>query len=99
MALGGKSEASGEASVALGGKSEAGGKASVALGSRSEAPETLTVSVGSNKLKRRIVNIEAGTGDFDAVNKAQLDAQAAEIADLKQRVTALMAQVAKLASK
>ena len=46
---------------------------SVAIGQGSVASESHTVSVGSAAQQRRITNVAAGIGLFDAVNKGQLD--------------------------
>ncbi|MGU3782331.1 ESPR-type extended signal peptide-containing protein [Burkholderia metallica] len=72
VALGGSNTASGTNSVALGIFSSAGGRNSVALGTSSVATADNTVSVGSDTLKRKIVNMDAGTQATDAVNVSQL---------------------------
>ncbi len=83
-AIGTRSLASGLGSTALGAFSTALGDNSVALGNRSTANEELTVSVGNaigtplNPIfQRRLVNVAAGTGAFDAVNLSQLNSTSA----------------------
>jgi len=60
------------AGVAIGQYAWAGGKESVALGANSKAFEDYTVAVGSDTQRRRIVNMDGGIADFDAVNVKQL---------------------------
>ena len=60
------------AGVAIGQDAWAAGTKSVALGADSKAFEDYTVAVGSESQRRRIVNMDAGIGDFDAVNVQQL---------------------------
>jgi trimeric autotransporter adhesin len=69
----------GTAGVAIGYNAWAAGDNSVALGSDSKAFEDNTVAVGSESQRRRIVNLNAGTGEFDAVNVAQLKGAAAAL--------------------
>ena len=59
-------------SVSVGYWAQAKADNSIALGSRSIADEANTVSVGNDNLKRRITNVDAGAGDFDAVNVKQM---------------------------
>ncbi|WP_423395850.1 ESPR-type extended signal peptide-containing protein [Burkholderia sp. LMG 21824] len=77
LALGGVNTASGSNSVALGIFSSAGGTNSVALGANSVTAADNTVSVGSATLKRKIVNVAAGTDGTDAVNVDQMNAAVA----------------------
>ena len=63
---------SAEAGVAIGQYAWAAGKESVALGANSKAFEDYTVAVGSEMRRRRIVNMDGGIADFDAVNMQQL---------------------------
>jgi autotransporter adhesin len=60
------------AGVAIGQYAWAAGKESVALGANSKAFEDYTVAVGSESQRRRIVNMDGGIADFDAVNMQQL---------------------------
>lgn len=59
-------------SVAIGQYAWASGDKSVALGADSRAEEDYTIAVGSESQRRRIVNMDAGTNNHDAVNVAQL---------------------------
>lgn len=59
-------------SVSVGYWAQANADNSIALGSRSVADEANTVSVGNDNLKRRITNVGAGVGNFDAVNVKQM---------------------------
>jgi trimeric autotransporter adhesin len=72
LALGTKSIANGVGSVAVGKDARADGINSVALGLSSFADRANTVSVGNATLQRQIVNVAAGTGNYDAVNVSQL---------------------------
>lgn len=79
--------------TAIGQDSIAYGNHSVALGSGSVADEDYTVSLGSSTVKRRLLNLADGVGDYDAVNVRQMravtDAMATQISGLDFRVTAL----------
>jgi len=75
-ALGASADADADNAVALGATSKATAVNSVALGAGSEATQRDTVSVGNATLQRRIVNLAAGTAGTDAVNLAQLNANA-----------------------
>ncbi len=101
-AIGGGSAASGPESVALGVFASAPTRRSVALGAGSRTDQDFTVSVGNSGasgiggvFQRRIVNVAAGTGQFDAVNVNQLNAvvsaQAAVDAGQNTRLTTLEA--------
>ncbi len=80
-------------SIAIGQDSISYGNHSVALGSGSVADEDYTVSLGSATVKRRMLNLADGVGDYDAVNVRQMravtDAMATQISGLDFRVTAL----------
>lgn len=76
VALGSGSAALGNRSTAVGTGATAQGSDSVAIGYGSVANQSRTVSVGAVGSERRVVNVAAGTGATDAVNKAQLDAEA-----------------------
>lgn len=76
VALGSGSAALGNRSTAVGTGATAAGADSVAIGYGSVADQSRTVSVGAAGSERRVVNVAAGTGATDAVNKAQLDAEA-----------------------
>ena len=52
----------------------------VALGQGSQATVSNTISVGSSSIKRRIMNVDTGTADNDAVNVAQLTSMVASAA-------------------
>lgn len=75
-AIGGETFVGATQGVALGYQASVGGSASfsVALGSGSVANEEKTVSVGNAEedLKRRVVNLDDGVNDYDAVNMKQL---------------------------
>lgn len=77
-AFGASSKATGWGAVAIGYKAEASGNGSIAIGNGSIATELNTVSVGgtdpstSYTTRRRIVNVDTGTGDYDAVNLKQM---------------------------
>ena len=58
--------------VALGYKANASANNSVAIGYRSVATEADTISFGSDDIKRRLVNVAAGTAQTDAANVSQL---------------------------
>ncbi|MBR3676291.1 MAG: hypothetical protein IKN71_04065, partial [Alphaproteobacteria bacterium] len=72
IALGHGASASAESAIAIGTGASATATA-VALGHGSTATEANTVSVGNASLKRKIVNVAAGTADNDAVNVSQLN--------------------------
>ena len=76
VALGSGSAALGNRSTAVGTGASAQGADSVAIGYNSVANQSRTVSVGAVGSERRVVNVAAGTGATDAVNKAQLDTEA-----------------------
>ncbi|KAG0942051.1 hypothetical protein G6F31_014928 [Rhizopus arrhizus] len=82
----GSATAKGSNAVAIGSNSNASAANSVALGAGSKATRANTVSVGDAGKERQITNVAAGAQATDAVNKAQLDAQAratqAAIADV-----------------
>lgn len=84
-AIGFKSQALASQSTAIGQNAQALAEQSVALGEDSIATDARTVSVGNDSwLKRRITNVAAGTGDYDAVNVKQLNDKAADVTkDLK----------------
>jgi hypothetical protein len=77
IALGNSAAANGAGNIALGNAASATGANSVALGAGSVATQANSVSVGAAGAERRIVNVAAGTAATDAVNKGQLDAEAA----------------------
>ena len=92
VAIGLESNAAGENSVALGYKAQTTanrGYNSVALGYGSIADQPMVVSVGNanENGQRRIVNVAAGTGDFDAVNVAQLKSAVSDATEGKGMVT------------
>ncbi len=68
--------ASATGGLALGGGSSVTASGSIALGYLSVADRINTVSVGSSAFQRAITNMAAGTADTDAVNLAQLKANA-----------------------
>ncbi len=72
----GSATAKGSNAVAIGSNSSASAANSVALGAGSKATRANTVSVGDAGKERQVTNVAAGTQATDAVNKAQLDAQA-----------------------
>lgn len=76
-AVGGQASASGFNSSAFGHNSSATGFNSVAIGDSSVADQANTVSVGSAGAERRVVNVANAVSATDAVNKSQLDAEAA----------------------
>ena len=59
--------------VALGNSARVTANNAVALGYGSVADTVNTVSVGSSTIKRKIVNMAAGTADTDAVNLGQMN--------------------------
>ena len=75
FSLGASSRVKAEYGLALGAQAivETSGRNSVALGSGSYADEENVVSVGSEWAKRRIVNVDRGTGANDATNVSQLN--------------------------
>ncbi len=77
LALGNGATADGAGNVAFGNAASATGANSVALGAGSVANAANTVSVGAAGAERRVTNVAAGTAATDAVNKEQLDAEAA----------------------
>ncbi|MGF6595910.1 autotransporter adhesin [Paraburkholderia sp. GAS448] len=72
VAIGGNANATADTSVALGANASANVSNAVALGAGAVADRADTISVGSATLQRQIVNVAAGTADYDAVNVAQL---------------------------
>lgn len=72
IAVGAYSHADVDSAVALGASSAATAAGSVALGSESIASAPRTVSIGTTTLKRRLVNMAAGSAGTDAVNVDQL---------------------------
>lgn len=76
MAVGAETFVGATQGVALGYQASVDGKASysVALGSGSVANEESTISVGNGDkdLRRRVVNLDDGVNDYDAVNMKQL---------------------------
>lgn len=72
----GSASATGTNAVAVGTGSRATGANSVALGAGSKATRANTVAVGDAGKERQVTHVAAGTEATDAVNKAQLDAQA-----------------------
>ena len=72
MALGRGSHTDYWGSVAIGSGARADKANSVALGANSSTKEEFTVSVGSDTMKRRIVNVDAGRNDNDAVIMKQV---------------------------
>ncbi|MCS4279164.1 autotransporter adhesin [Stenotrophomonas rhizophila] len=75
FALGTLSQVAVQNGVALGTASEVrvGAQSSVALGYASIATESNSLSIGNSNLKRRIVNLGAGTADDNATTVAQLN--------------------------
>lgn len=73
-------------SVALGSQASVMRENSVALGHLAEANEPNVVAVGSILLRRRIVHVENGRADDDAVTMAQLSAQSAQISELSEHM-------------
>ncbi len=76
----------------------------MALGGGSIANAANTVSVGAAGSERRITNLAAGTGATDAVNKAQLDAEAtlrtaADVAEAAARTAADTTLTTRIASE
>lgn len=69
----------GVASVALGKDAHVLGDHAVAIGSGSEARDDYTVAVGSSAQRRRIVNMDAGIANSDAVNVGQLNGAASAL--------------------
>lgn len=59
--------AAGTDAVAIGARAVADVDNSIALGADFVAAEKDTVSIGSDRLKRKLVNLDAGTADTDAV--------------------------------
>ncbi len=82
-----------QSSLALGANSMSFADYAVAVGADSVADEEYTVSFGSSAIKRRLLNVADGVGDYDAVNVRQMravtDAMATQISGLDFRVTAL----------
>jgi autotransporter adhesin len=76
VAIGGKAAVTGVYGVALGSNAAASAFGSVALGYNAVADRGNSVSVGSATLRRQIINVAAATADTDAVNLAQLKANA-----------------------
>ncbi len=72
VAFGNYAHATANNSLAFGTDAEATEKGAVAIGANSVANTENTVSVGSENLTRRIVYVEAGVDDTDAVNVSQL---------------------------
>ena len=70
--FGDAAKATGEWSLSLGAQTQCTAFNSVALGAFSQASEANVVSVGNEDLKRRIINVENGSGLHDAVNVQQL---------------------------
>lgn len=98
MALGGGADASYDG-VAVGHDAKAQARASVALGRSSVANVSNTVSVGNDTLKRRIVNVAAGTvasDSNDAITGGQLyrTNQAVTAADSKATAASNVAATA-----
>lgn len=72
IALGHAANAVVSGAVAVGSNATASAANAVALGTGSVADRANTVSVGSSTQQRQIVNVEAGTQAYDAVNVTQL---------------------------
>lgn len=72
-ALGAHSTASGQYSSVFGYQASASGIGAVAIGYGSTAKEANVVSFGNGTTNRRLVNIDPGQADTDAVNVAQLN--------------------------
>ena len=72
LALGQKAKTDQWGAIAVGSGASATAGASVAIGIESQATEENTVSVGSDTRKRRIVNVDAGRNDNDAVIMRQV---------------------------
>ena len=72
LALGQKATTDQWGAIAVGSGASATAGASVAIGIESKATEENTVSVGSDTRKRRIVNVDAGRNDNDAVIMRQV---------------------------
>lgn len=72
VAVGDATAVSATAGLALGAGASVSGSYSVALGQGSVADRPNTVSVGSSAVRRRIVNVDAGVADNDAVTVGQL---------------------------
>ena len=73
IAIGINSIARKNRSVAIGADAYVDANSSVALGSNSQAYEDGVISVGNRDVKRKIINVAAGTDDTDAVNLKQLN--------------------------
>ncbi|NIJ69952.1 ESPR-type extended signal peptide-containing protein [Xanthomonas sp. 60] len=74
VALGDSANASAEGAMALGGSTSASASGAVALGRGASATRADTVSVGNSTLRRKVVNVAAGTQANDAVIVQQLRA-------------------------
>ncbi|MDQ7978468.1 ESPR-type extended signal peptide-containing protein [Paraburkholderia sp. SARCC-3016] len=72
VAIGYLAAAESKDTLALGSSTVASKPGAVALGAGSQADRVNVISVGSAALQRQIVNVAAGTGNYDAVNVSQL---------------------------
>ena len=72
IAIGINSIARKNRSVAIGADAYVDANSSVALGRNSQAYEDGVISVGNRDVKRKIINVAAGTDDTDAVNYSQI---------------------------
>ncbi|WP_185642826.1 YadA-like family protein, partial [Burkholderia sp. Bp9140] len=94
VAIGANSWATRPGTLALGSGSRANGLNSVAIGYNSIADDDNTVSVGDADFKRRIVNVEAGIDDSDAVTMKQLaDAMNSANTKLDAKMTRMVRDV------
>ncbi|WP_370931289.1 hypothetical protein [Bartonella sp. DGB1] len=73
IALGYKSKSSMDDAISLGAYAHAKHKDSVAIGSHSTTGANNVVSFGSQNIKRKLVNVAAGTNDTDAATIANLN--------------------------
>lgn len=99
LAVGRLAGATGDNSAAIGSHASATHSGSVALGFESVTTANNTVSVGSDTLKRRIVNVAAGTlaaTSTDAVNGSQLFATNTKVTNNTTAITNLGNQVTQI---
>ncbi len=84
------------ANLALGDKASVSGSNAIALGTNSTvaAGESNVVSIGNDSLKRRILHVDAGINDTDAVNKKQMeDSDATTLSSAKSYVDTQLSTV------
>lgn len=72
VVVGTSAKAADVSSVAVGHQAVAGGKSSVAIGQGATTTEQGTATFGSSSNRRRIVHVDDGKDDYDAVNMKQL---------------------------